>query len=91
MKHKTRRAVPSKRRTTVTLPSASLDQAERIARARNVNVSTVIAEALDASLREHAATQRAEEVLEAYRQAFSGFTEEELAVLDGIIPEGWTK
>ena len=76
-----------KRRTTLTLPSDSLMQAERIARARKVNLSTVIAEALSDGLRVYTAAQRSEEVLNAYRKAFTGFTEEEAAILDGIIPE----
>ena len=76
-----------KRRTTLTLPSDSLMQAERIARARKVNLSTVIAEALSDGLRVHMAAQRSEEVLNAYRKAFTGFTEEEAAILDGIILE----
>jgi post-segregation antitoxin (ccd killing protein) len=76
-----------KRRTTLTLPSDSLMRAERIARAKNVNLSTVVSEALSEGLREHAAIQRGEEVLSAYRKAFSGFTEEEAAILDGVILE----
>ena len=76
-----------KRRTTLTLPSDSLMQAERIARARKVNLSTVIAEALSDGLRVHTAAQRSEEVLNAYRKAFTGFTEDEAAILDGIILE----
>ena len=80
-------ALTRKRRTTLTLPSDSLMQAERIARARKVNLSTVIAEALSDGLRVHMAAQRSEEVLNAYRKAFTGFTEEEAAILDGIILE----
>ncbi len=76
-----------KRRTTLTLPSDSLIKAERIARARNVNLSTVISEALSEGLRVHAAAERSEEVLSAYRRAFSGFTDEEAAILDGIMLE----
>jgi post-segregation antitoxin (ccd killing protein) len=76
-----------KRRTTLTLPSDSLAQAQRIARARKVNLSTVISEALSEGLRAYSAAQRSEEVLSAYRKAFSGFTDEEMSVLDGIILE----
>jgi post-segregation antitoxin (ccd killing protein) len=43
---------PQQRRTTLTLPVASLPEAERIARARNLNLSAVIAEALNAGLRQ---------------------------------------
>jgi len=76
-----------KRRTTLTLPADSLMKAERIARARKVNLSTVISEALSEGLRVHAAANRSEEVLNAYRKAFSGFTDDELSILDGIILE----
>jgi post-segregation antitoxin (ccd killing protein) len=76
-----------KRRTTLTLPSDSLGRAERIARARKVNLSTVVAEALDEGLRAHEAAERSEQVFNAYRRAFSGFTDTEVAILDGIILE----
>jgi post-segregation antitoxin (ccd killing protein) len=76
-----------KRRTTLTLPADSLLQAERIARARKVNLSTVISEALSEGLRLRAAAERSEEVLAAYKKAFSGFTDEETSILDGIILE----
>jgi predicted nucleic acid-binding protein/post-segregation antitoxin (ccd killing protein) len=76
-----------KQRTTLTLPSDSLVKAKRIARARGVNLSAVVSEALAEGLRLHAATERSEEVLSAYRKAFSGFTEDEMSILDGIILE----
>ena len=78
---------PQKRRTTLTLPVPSLMEAERIARARNLNLSTVIAEALNAGLRMQTAAERADEVLDNYRKAFSGFSPEEAAILDGVILE----
>jgi post-segregation antitoxin (ccd killing protein) len=74
-----------KRRTTLTLPAVSLTHAERIARARKVNLSAVISEALSEGLRMHAAAERSEEILEAYQRAFSGFSEEEASILDGVI------
>ena len=74
-----------KRRTTLTLPEASLSEAEQIARKRNVNLSTVVAEALSEGLRRHAATQRSGQILRAYAQAFAGFSEPERLILDGII------
>ena len=77
----------SKRRTTLTLPSDSLGEAERIARSRNVTLSTVVAEALTDGLQLRAAAKRGEQVLRAYEQAFAGFSEEELMVLDGIALE----
>jgi hypothetical protein len=75
----------SKRRTTLTLPADSLTQAASIARARKVNLSTVISEALTNGLQAYAATQRSEEILSAYKKAFSGFSEEELLLLDGVV------
>ncbi|MGP0074098.1 MAG: type II toxin-antitoxin system CcdA family antitoxin [Bryobacteraceae bacterium] len=76
-----------KKRTTLTLPADSLATAARIARARKVNLSAVISEALSEGLRIHMAAERSEEVLNAYRKAFSGFTDEEMELLDGIILE----
>ena len=78
---------PKKRRTTLTLPADSLTQAERLARARKVNLSTVISEALAEGLRLQMAGERSETVLNAYKQAFSGFSDEELSILDGIVLE----
>jgi post-segregation antitoxin (ccd killing protein) len=80
-----------KRRTTLTLPADSLIQASRIARARKVNLSTVISEALSNGLRMQAATERGEEVLKAYKKAFSGFSEEDMLLLDGIVMDPATK
>jgi len=76
-----------KRRTTLTLPSDSLALAERIARARKVNLSTVISEALSEGLRLNTAAERNNEVLNAYKTAFSGFSDDELAILDGVMLE----
>jgi post-segregation antitoxin (ccd killing protein) len=76
-----------KQRTTLTLPSDSLTKAKRIARAKGLNLSAVISDALSEGLRQHEAAERSEEVLNAYRKAFSGFTDEERALLDGIILE----
>ena len=55
-------------RTTISLPAASLTAAKRAAKARRVKLSTVVAEALDESLKQQQ-------------------DEEELMILDGIIPE----
>jgi hypothetical protein len=78
---------PKKRRTTLTLPAESLSEAQRIARTRKVNLSTVIAEALSQGLRLQTAREQSEEVLDGYKKAFSGFSDEERAILDGIILE----
>jgi post-segregation antitoxin (ccd killing protein) len=73
------------RRTTLSLPADLLSEAERIARARKVNVSTVIGEALSEGLRLQTAAERSSEVLERYKKAFSGFSDSEMAILDGVI------
>ena len=80
-------ARPKKRRTTLTLPADSLTEAQRIAHARRVSLGTVIAEALVEGLRLQTAAERREEVLEGYKKAFSGFSGEDLAILDGVILE----
>jgi hypothetical protein len=69
----------------LTLPVDSLTQAQRIARSKNVTLSTVIADALSEGLRRHADANRSEEVLDGYRKAFAGFSDEEMALLDGVI------
>jgi Post-segregation antitoxin CcdA len=79
--------LPRKRRTTLTLPADSLTEAQRIAHSRRVNLSTVIAEALHEGLRLQKAGERSEEVLQSYKKAFSGFSDEEMSILDGIILE----
>ena len=76
-----------KRRTTLTLPVDSLTQAEGIARTRKVNLSTVISEALMEGLRKHAAAERSEHILEAYKRAFAGLSDEQTAILDGVVLE----
>lgn len=77
----------AKRRTTLTLPTESLRQAERIALVRKVNLSTVISEALSDGLRMHDAAERSEQILDAYKKAFARFSPEEMLTLDGIILE----
>jgi hypothetical protein len=78
---------PQKRRTTLTLPADSLTQAERIARARRVNLSTVVSEALSEGLKLQAAAERSDQVLNAYKKAFAGFSDDEMSILDGVILE----
>ncbi len=73
------------RRTTLTLPAEYLEMADRIARERRVNLSVVVSEALGEGLRVRGEQRRTEEILELYKTAFSGFSEEELMVLDGIV------
>ena len=82
-----RKQAALKRRTTLTLPSDSLAQAQRIARSRRVNLSTVISEVVSAGLHLESVRHRRNQILENYRQAFAGFSEDELAILDGVILE----
>ena len=77
----------AKRRTTLTLPADSLRQAERIARAKRVNLSTVISEALADGLLKYRAAERSDQVLQAYKKAFGAFSDEEMLVLDGVLLE----
>jgi hypothetical protein len=82
-----RKQAALKRRTTLTLPSDSLLQAQRIADSRQVNLSTVIAEVVSAGLQLERARHRRGQILEKYRRAFAGFSEDELAILDGVVLE----
>jgi len=82
-----RKPAALKRRTTLTLPSDSLLQAQKIAHSRRVNLSTVISEVVSAGLRLENARHRRNQILEDYRRAFTGFSEDELAILDGVILE----
>jgi hypothetical protein len=52
-----------------------------------VTLSTVVSEALADGLRRHLATERSEQVLDAYRAAFSGLSDLELSILDGVVLE----
>jgi hypothetical protein len=79
------------RRTTLTLPSACLETAGRIARRRHLKLSAVIGEALERGLREEEQTQRSEAIVRAYSKAFAGFSEEELLLLDGVVTEDHTQ
>jgi hypothetical protein len=45
----------------------------------------VIAEALDEGLRIQTAAERSEELLRLYQRAFSGFSENDVLLLDGIL------
>jgi hypothetical protein len=76
-----------KRRTTLTLPADSLLRAQKIANSRRVNLSTVIAEVIAAGLQFESAKQRTDQILDNYRKAFSGFSADEQAILDGVMLE----
>lgn len=74
----------AQKRTTLTLPTAALERAGEIAAERHVTLSAVVAEALEDGLAMRSRTQRAAEVLAAYRSAFSGLTDAERLMLDGV-------
>ena len=76
-----------RRRTTLTLPADSLAQAQKIAHSRKLNLSSVITEALNEGLRVQTAARHRDEILERYQRAFSGFSDEEISILDGVILE----
>ena len=80
-------SLPKQVRTTISLPAASLTAAKRAAKARRVKLSTVVAEALDESLKQRQAMDQAKATSARYQSAFESFNEEELMILDGIIPE----
>jgi len=82
---------PQRRRTTLSLPADALSEAERIARARKVNVGTVIGEALSEGLRLQTTAERSNEVLERYKKAFLGFSDGEMAILNGVILQPTTR
>lgn len=75
----------SKRRTTLTLPADFLAKAERMARTRKVTLSTVISDVLADGFRLNASSAGANEVLKSYKAAFAGFSDDEVAVLDGVV------
>ena len=60
---------------TLTLPSDSLQQVERIAPDRRAKPSAIVS------------ATRGEQIVDSYRQAFAGFTDEEMMILDGVVLE----
>ena len=75
---------PTNRRTTLTLPASTLDTARRLANKRKVHLSVVVNEALEEGLRQKLALERAENFVERMSRAFTGLTEEELLLVNGI-------
>ena len=73
------------RRTTVTLRAAALRKAEQLARERNVTLSTVIGDGLDILLHNHDSARQRQAAWKAYSQSLSGFSQDQLMVLDGIM------
>jgi len=45
----------------------------------------VIAEVMAAGLQAENAKQRSDQILDNYRKAFSGFSQDDLAILDGVM------
>jgi hypothetical protein len=81
------KAGPAKLRTTISLPANLLKAAQRTARSRQVSRATVISDALHVGLEAETGEERATRVLDAYRRAFDGLTDEEALIVDGVIPE----
>ena len=75
------------RRTTLTLPAEALDLAEQIARERHLNLSAVVGEALQRGLREEELIKRSEAIMDSYKTAFTGFSDLEMLLLDGVVME----
>jgi len=75
----------------LTLPVKALAAAERIAEKRKVSLSVVVSEALEKTLHAEAEAKREVErrmqAWEAGRRAFSGLTDEEMLLVNGIIME----
>ena len=75
----------------MTLPVKALAAAERIAEKRKVSLSVVVSEALEKTLHAEAEAKREVErrmqAWEAGRRAFSGLTDEEMLLVNGIIME----
>ena len=76
------------RRTTLTLPTPLLKQAERLAQQRRQTLSAVVAELVEQGLREtEQGPERAARILEIWKQAFVPANEEERLLLEGIVME----
>lgn len=74
-------------RTTVSLPAAALSAAKKAAKENQVNLSTVMAEALEAFLKQRQAREHAKAALARYQRVLGNFSEEERMILDGIMME----
>lgn len=74
-------------RTTISLPAGSLAAAKRVAKSRNVKLSTVVAEALEESMKKRQARERADAIWTRLQRTYAGFSEDEMAILNGIVPE----
>ncbi len=81
-------ARPRTRRTTLTLPKALVEQAERLARQRRQTLSAAVAGLMEQSLRSHRLEPNGgPNVLESLQKAFAPFSDEEMLLLDGIVME----
>jgi len=56
-----------------------------------LNLSAVVGEALQRGLREEEQLLRRDSVLQQYRNAFAGFSQDELLLLDGVVMEDRTR
>lgn len=76
------------RRTTLTFPAGLLDRAERIAAERRQSLSAVVSGLVENALETRdSLAERNADVLEKWKKAFAGLTEEEMMLVDGIILE----
>lgn len=72
------------RRTTLTVPASTLEAAKRLALKRKVHLNVVVNEALEEGLRQKLAVERAEDFVQRMGRAFSGLSEDELLLVNGI-------
>jgi hypothetical protein len=81
-------ARPRTRRTTLTLPEALVERAERLARQRRQTLSAAVAGLMEQSLRSYRLEPNGgPNVLESLQKAFAPFSDEEMLLLDGIVME----
>lgn len=74
----------AKRRPTLTVPASTLEAAKRLANKRKVHLNVVVNEALEEGLRQKLALERAEDFVQRMSRAFTGLTEDELQLANGI-------
>ena len=76
--------ITDKKRTTVTLPSHLLAEAEELASKRNTTVSAIVAQAMEAGMETLLRKERAQQTYEQLRTSLTGLTDDEQLLVDGI-------
>ena len=76
--------IADKKRTTVTLPSHLLAEAEELASKRNTTVSAIVAQAMEAGMETLLRKERAQQTYEQLRTSLTGLTDDEQLLVDGI-------